>query len=106
MGIPVSVVVSNLYMEDHEEKSIGSEPKEMKPTIWKRYVDDSFEIIKQDQRDPDTAHLNTVGPMGSIQFTDEPETDKAIPFLDMLVTRTPVGSMKVKVYRRKTLTNI
>ena len=41
MGSLVSVVVSNLYMEDHEEKSMGSAPKEMKPKIWKRYVDDS-----------------------------------------------------------------
>ena len=35
MGSQVSVVVSNLYIEDHE-KSIGSAPKEMKPTIWKK----------------------------------------------------------------------
>ena len=50
MGSPVSVVVSKLYMEDHEEKSIGSAPNEMKQKMWKRYVDDSFKIIKQDQR--------------------------------------------------------
>ena len=89
-------------MKDHEEKSIGSALKEMKPKIWKRYVDDSFKIIKQDQRDPFTDHLNTIETMGSIHFTDEPEVDKTIPFLDALVTGTPGGSMKVKLYRKKT----
>ena len=79
----------------------------MKPKIWKRYVDNPFQIIKQDQRDPFTAHLNTIDLTGSIQFTDEPEVDKAIPLLDTLVTRTSVGSLKVKVYRKKpTLINI
>ena len=45
-------MVSNLYMEDHEEKSIQSVSLDMKPNIWKRYVDDSFEIVKKDPRDP------------------------------------------------------
>ena len=35
MGSLVSVVMSNLYTQDHEEKSMGSAPKEMKPKIWK-----------------------------------------------------------------------
>ena len=42
MGSLVSVVVSNLYMEDHEEKSLSSALKEMKPQIWKRYINNSF----------------------------------------------------------------
>ena len=57
MGSPVSVVVSNLYMEDHEETVIATAPPEMKPKIWKRYVDNSFDIIKKDQRNPFTLHL-------------------------------------------------
>ena len=71
----------------------------MKPKIWKRYIDDTFKIINQDQRDPFTDHLNTIDLMGSIQFTDEPEVDKTILFLDTLVTRTPGGSMNATVYR-------
>ena len=39
-------------MEDHEETVIATAPPEMKPKVWRRYVDDSFEIIKKDQRDP------------------------------------------------------
>ena len=87
MGSPVSVVVSNLFMEDHEEMAITTAPPEMKPKIWRRYVDDSFDIIKKDQRDPFTKHLNSIDPTDSIKFTDEPEVDKTIPFLDAQITR-------------------
>ena len=48
MGSPVLVVVSNLFMEDHEETAIATAPPEMKPKIWRGYMDDSFEIIKED----------------------------------------------------------
>ena len=72
--------------------------------MWKRYVDDLFQIIKHNQRAPFTHHLNSIDPTGSIQFTDEPEVDQAIPYLDALVTRTRGGTMKVKVYRKKTHT--
>jgi hypothetical protein len=51
MGSPVSVAVSDLYMEDLEERAMDTAPPETKPKIWKRYIDDSFEIVKRDQRD-------------------------------------------------------
>ena len=71
MGSPVLVVVSNLYMEDHEETAIATAPPEIKPKIWKRYMDDSFEIIMNYQRDPLTLHFNSIDPTCSI--TDELE---------------------------------
>ena len=77
MGSPMSVVVSNLSWTIH------SKPKEMKLKIWKRCVDDIFEIIKHTQRDPFTAHLNSIDHTGSMLFTDEPAVDKAIPFLQL-----------------------
>ena len=33
MVSPISAVVSNLYIEDHEERSIQSAPPDMKPNI-------------------------------------------------------------------------
>ena len=101
----VSVVVLNLYMEDHEGTAVATAPPEMKPKIWKRYVDNSFEIIKKDQRNPFTHYLSSIDPTGSIKFTDEPEVEKTIPFLDAQITRKYYGTLKVKVYRKKTHTN-
>ena len=80
MGSPVSVVISNL---GPWEKSHRNSPPDMKPRIWKRYVDDWFEIVK-DQRDQFTEHLNTIDHTGSITFTDEPDIEYSIPLLDVL----------------------
>ena len=44
-------------------------------------------------------------PTGSIKFTHEEETDNSIPFLDTHIHRRYDGSIKVKVYRKKTHTN-
>ena len=102
MGSPVSVAVLNLLMEDHEEMAIDTAPSEMKPKIWRWYVDDSFEIIKKDQRDPFTDHLNNIDPTGSIKFTYEPEVETTISFLDAQITRKKEdGTLKVKVYSKK-----
>ena len=40
MGSVVLVIVSNLFMEDHEETSIAKTSPEMNAKMWKRYVDD------------------------------------------------------------------
>ncbi len=45
MGSPVSPVVANLCMEVIEITAIQTTPT--KPKTWKRFVDDSFSIIKK-----------------------------------------------------------
>ena len=45
MGSPVSPIVANLCMEVIEESAISSAT--VPPRIWKRYVDDSFVVIKK-----------------------------------------------------------
>ena len=77
----------------------------MKPKMWKRYIDDSFEIVKRNQRDLFTDHLNSIDVTSSICFTDEPEVEGRIPFLDTLMTRKTDGSMNVQVYCKKTHTD-
>ena len=56
------------FEKDHDETSIATAPPEMKQKIWKRYIDDSLEIMKKDQKDPFTDHLNSIDPTGSIKF--------------------------------------
>ena len=72
MGSPVSMVLANLYIEDFEDKSMETAPLEMKPKMWKRYIDDSFKIVKCNQRDLFTDHLSSIGMTGSIRLADEP----------------------------------
>ena len=68
MGSPVAVAVSDMYMEALEERVIDTTPPQMKPKIWKRYIDDLFEFVKWDQRDRLTSHLNKMDGTGSIKI--------------------------------------
>ena len=42
MGSPVSPVVANLYIED-----LVLESAHVQPRLWRRYVDDTFCIVKK-----------------------------------------------------------
>ena len=50
MGSPVSPVVANVCMEIIEDSALCI--LTVPPKIWKRYVDDSFVIIKKDSGIP------------------------------------------------------
>ncbi len=102
MGSPVSPIIANLYLEDLESKAIESAPAEMKPKLWKRYVDDILDLIKKDKVKDMNDHLNTIDETGS---TYEPESEQKIAFLDTLITRRDDGSVKLGVYRKPTHTD-
>ncbi len=105
MGSPVSPIVANLFMEDLEQRAMSTAPEHLRPKLWKRYVDDTLEIITKGKVEEWSAHLNQMDPTGSIKFTHEEENDGSIPFLDTLLKRNEDGSVKVTVYRKKTHTN-
>ena len=47
MGSPVSADVDNLYMEYFEDLALGQALADCVLYIWKRYVDDTFCILKK-----------------------------------------------------------
>ena len=85
--------------------AIATAPPECRPIFWKRYVDDTLEVIKSGTAAQLTEHLNTVDSTNSIKFTHEEEVDRSLPFLDTLLTRKEDGSVKLQVYWEKTHTN-
>ena len=99
-GSPLSPVLANIYMEYFEEMALGSTSR--KPSIWLRYVDDTF-ILWLHQEDVQVLlhHENSIRP--SISFTMEKEQDNKLPFLNVLVTRTEQG-FRSSVYRKPTFT--
>ena len=102
MGSPVSVVVANLVMEHREEKALStfSSP----PVFWKRYVDDVCTAIDRTKILAFLEHLNNIHP--SIQFTHEMEnSNKCLPFLDVLLERNDDGSLSTSVYRKPSHTD-
>ena len=105
MGSPVSPIVADLYIEFPEHEAIASASLTIKPTLWKRYVDDILEKIQKGELQNLTDHLNRVNETGSIKFTHEEESNGSIPVLDTLITRKPDGTVKLLVYRKKTHTD-
>ena len=65
-------------MEDFEARAIQSSPNP--PSLWRRFVDDTFVIMKKGHKEEFLQHLNSVDK--DIQFTsEEPGPEGALPFL-------------------------
>ena len=101
IGSAVSPIIANLYMEHFEQLAITSAP--VPPSIWYRYVDDTFVKINRDAVTNFTHHINNI--YDNIKFTCDLEKDCQLPFLDTLITKKPNGSIKVSVYRKATHTD-
>ena len=104
MGSPVSAVIANLYMESFEEQAITT--SSYKPTIWKRYVDNTFTILDRGNVDDLLQHLNNQQP--SIRFTMETENNNKLALLDTdadTVSIQPDDRLTTSVYRKPTHTD-
>ena len=100
MGLPLSPVIANLYMEFFEKLGIDTTP--LKPKMWKRYIDDTFVVWEHGLESELTSfleHLNSFRP--SIQFTCEVEEGSKLPV--QLVRNG--SSLETRVYRKKTHTD-
>ena len=103
MGSPIIPIVANLYMEDFEMRTINASPQP--PLMWKRFVDDTFVIIKSAQKQSFLDHINSID--NHIQFTGkEPIPDGSMPFLDILITPCEGGSLAITVFRKPTHTDL
>ena len=101
MGSPLSPIIANLYMENFETKALSTAPNP--PTLWKRFVDDTFVVIKKCHQEEFFHHINSNE--DSIQFTaEDTHADGTLPFLDVLVIPQPDGSLATTVYRKPTHT--
>jgi hypothetical protein len=99
MGSPVSGIVAEAVMQRLERIALPL----IRPTLWIRYVDDTFVIIKRSELEEAYRLLNCV--FLAIQFTREEEDNGQLPFLDVNVTRTDTGELQTSVYRKPTHTD-
>ena len=102
MGSPLSPIVDNIFMESFEKEAL--ETASHPPSLWNRYVDDTFVIQEEQYKNEFFHHINSLD--DNIKFTAETtNADGSIPFLDTLVTPQSDGSLATKVYRKPTHTN-
>ena len=100
MGSPVSVVVSEIVMQNIEKKALATFRQQL--PFWLRYVDDTITALPTDDINEFHDHLNKQNT--HIQFTKEIEENGAIPFLDCLVTHSD-NRLHTTVYRKPTHTD-
>ena len=74
------------------------------PSLWKRFVDDTFVILETTHKEEFFQQIN--GIEKKIQFTVEnTRADGSLPFLDTVVTAKEDGSLSTSIYRKPTHTN-
>ena len=101
MGSSVSPVIANLYMENFEELALRTAPRP--PSIWLRYVNDTFVVLHEYDVESFTEHINSIDQ--HIKFTIEPEQNSLLPFLDTQIILNDDASIDTKVYRKPTHTD-
>ena len=99
MGSPVSPIVANLYTEYLEQKALSTAPNP--PSFCCRYVDDTFVIHKEVNKQGFLQHINSVD--SAIRFTvKDNKEDGSIPFLDTIVKPEADCTLSVTEYRKPT----
>ena len=102
IGSPLSPIVANIFMKNFETKALETAPHP--PSLWKRFVDDTFVILETEHKEEFLNHINAIEE--KIKFTAETtKADGSIPFLDTLVTPKSDGSMSTTIYRKPIHTN-
>ena len=102
MGSPLGPVLANVFMV-HLEETIVPKLEDSMPE-WKRYVDDTFTVVKKGKLDEIIATLNNFHP--NISFTHEIEEERKMAFLDVSIMKEESGSVQTGVYRKATNNSI
>ena len=104
MGSPLGPTLANIFLCYHENKWLTNCPNHYKPTYYRRYVDDTFLLFRNESQIPQfLSYMNQQHP--NIKFTLETEENNQISFLDTTIVKEQSG-FATSVYRKKTFTGL
>ena len=104
MGLPHSPTFANLFLSYHEIKWLDSCPKAFKPSMYRRYIDDTFLLFRDQSHVQlfldflNDQHVN-------IKFTCETENNNKLAFLDCSVCKDS-DKFECSVYRKDSFTGL
>ena len=109
MGSPLSAPMANIFLCHHEKEWLDNCPLNFKPLLYKRYVDDTFLVFKN-QSDI-RRFLNYLNDRHqNIKFTLETENDNRLSFLDLNVEkkthRQGIINFGFSIFRKLTFTGL
>ena len=97
MGSPLGPALANIFVGYFESKLFQTTSK---PEMYYRYMDDTFVVFSdEDECDLSLDSLNMLHP--SLRFTIKKESNLALPFLDVLVEKSP-SKFITSIYRKPT----
>ena len=104
MGNPLAPTLANVFLCELETKLLERCPIEFKPVLYKRYLDDTFCLFRnQNDSNQFLKYINEFHP--NIHFTVEHEAGQKLPFLDVLVDRSK-NCFATSIYRKPTFTGL
>ncbi len=106
MGSPISSILSEVYIQDLENKIILGIKNMHNVLLWNRYVDDILVIYNSTIKDEHLIILNKLNTYNnSIKFTFEEEVNRKINFLDIDIQIEKDNKITTNVYRKETNNN-
>ena len=103
MGSPLAPILANLFLGHHEGTWLN-EYEGIKPSYFKRYVDDVFAVFSnENEATIFLSYLNSKHE--SIKFTMEVESNKQLPFLDVQLDNSG-KTFLTNIYRKVTFTGV
>lgn len=94
----------NIFLCEFEEKALDGCDPEFKPLFYRRYLDDTFVVFKNEEEGEKFFHyLNLLHP--NMSFTMEKEENNSLSFLDVTVTRSG-NNLISSIFRKPTFTGL
>ena len=104
MGSPLGPTFANIFMCHMEELFLEQCPVAFKPIFYKRYVDDTF-VLFRDQSHADLFFNFINGFHPNIEFSMDTENNDQLPFLDVLISRSN-NEFVTGIFRKSTFTGL